>query len=178
MSATSDCCSDDTAATGSKKIRHNEKLEPTGITKDSILNILNKKPKIGDFPKTSDTLAKVKSFLPQLKKADQELQKQVEEGQNVNIEDVDEDHDKYVEMNVGVLQQQHNPDQEWSEDSEPDSPPSPAERDNAFTSDSDSSSSDSVSSSSSSKSMELKMPQAASGGKQPPGTRPSIQELN
>ena len=93
--------------------RQSEFLEPTGISKDSILNICSgiKRPNIGEFPKTSDTLVKVKSFLPQLKKADQELQKQIERGENVNIEDVNHD-DKYVEMNVGVLPS--NP-EEWSE---------------------------------------------------------------
>ena len=67
------------------------------------------------------------------------------------------------------------------QDSEPDSPPSPAERDNAFTSDSDSSSSDSVSSSSaaSEKSLNLKLPnQDKSSDSKKVSERPVIEELN
>ena len=134
----------------------NEILEPSGISPNSILNICGvknqKKPKIGDFPKASGALSAVKNFLPKLKKAEEELQKQIEEGKNVNVEDFDE-HDKHIEMNVELFQQNR---ETWSEDSEPDSPPSPPERDNAFTSDSSSSSTDSVSSSSSSEGLRRK----------------------
>ncbi len=44
--------------------------------------------------------------------------------------------DRYVEMNVGIIQKPGK-DNDWSEDSEPDSPPSPSDRDNSFTSDTD-----------------------------------------
>ena len=67
------------------------------------------------------------------------------------------------------------------QDSEPDSPPSPAERDNAYTSDSDSSSSDSVSSSSASeKSINLKLPNKDSNDSKNTSTtkKPMIEELN
>lgn len=132
-------------------------LDPKGPP--SILNICHPKPKIGNFPQPSDALARVKNFLPQLKKAEEDLKNQMESGQNVDIEDIEED-EKHIEMNVEL----------WSEDSDPDSPPSPAERDNAYTSDSDSSSSSSVSSSSSSQ-ISLKLPKNQD-------KRPSIQELN
>lgn len=159
-----------------------ELLEPAGISSSSILNICNDmktqltKPKIGEFPKASGALAAVKNFLPKLKKAEEDLNVQIENGANVDIEDIEED-SKHIEMNVELFQ--NNATNTWSEDSEPDSPPSPAERDNAFTSDTDSSSSDSVSSSSSSgapseKPLELKIP----GGDPPSGQRPRIEELN
>merc|ERR1739838_161814 len=151
----------------------NELLEPTGISSSSILNICGpkeslQKPKIGEFPKESDTLSRVKSFLPKLK---------LDQGQNVDIEDIGENDSKHIEMNVEMFEQK----QQWSEDSEPDSPPSPAERDNAFTSDSDSSSSDSVSSSSaaSEKSLNLKLPnQDKSSDSKKVSERPVIEELN
>jgi len=62
-------------------------------------------------------------------------------------------------MNVGILKKSKvsevNEDENWSADSEPDSPPSPADRDNEFTSDTDpDSSSGSESSSSNDGSME------------------------
>ena len=121
-----------------------ELLEPTGIGPSSILNICNTssnkitssaKPDFSSI-KTSETLSKVKNFLPQLKKADEVLKRKLEEGHDVNIENVDKE-SNYVEMNVGLFETKS---EEWSEDSEPDSPGSPPERDNAFTSDSDSSS--------------------------------------
>ena len=161
----------------SKSVK-NELLEPTGISSSSLLNICGakpslKKPKIGEFPKESDTLSKVKSFLPQLKLAEDELKRKIIEGKSVDIEDVGEN-SKHIEMNVEMFEQK----QQWSEDSEPDSPPSPAERDNAFTSDSDSSSSDSVSSSSDSeKSLKLKIPNKdvdSTKGSE----RPIIEEIN
>lgn len=142
-----------------------ELLEPTGLETSAMLKICGAgaatakidpkiKPNIGQLPHASDALSRVKNFLPHLKKADEELKEQIVQGKNVNIEDIAED-SNHVEMNVQLFENN-----EWSEDSEPDSPPSPAERDNAFTSDSDASSTDTVSSSSSSsgKSMELKMP--------------------
>jgi len=160
----------------------NELLEPTGISSSSILNICGpkesvQKPKIGEFPKESDTLSRVKSFLPKLKLAENELKRKIDQGQNVDIEDIGENDSKHIEMNVEMFEQK----QQWSEDSEPDSPPSPAERDNAFTSDSDSSSSDSVSSSSaaSEKSLNLKLPnQDKSSDSKKVSERPVIEELN
>merc|ERR1712170_56335 len=86
----------------------NEKLEPTG---QSILNICGAKtqpvtkPKIGEF-KASDTLARVKDFLPKLEKANSELT------EKDNLEDVSKD-SKYVEMNILECA---NPDN-WSADS-------------------------------------------------------------
>lgn len=129
-----------------------EKLEPTCIGgASSILNIcgpssktgqVSTKPNFSDIPKSS-VLANVKSFLPQMKKADEVLKSDLAQGKDVDIENVKEE--QYVEMNVGLFETNS---ENWSVDSDPDSPPSPAERDNAFTSDSDSSSSSSVSSSS------------------------------
>jgi hypothetical protein len=48
------------------------------------------------------------------------------------------DSDRYVEMNVGLIRKNNSAaDDDWSADSDPDSPPSPADRDNEFTSDTD-----------------------------------------
>ena len=91
-----------------------------------------------------------------------------------NLEDVSKD-SKYVEMNILECA---NPDN-WSADSDPDSTPSPPERDNAYTSDSDSSSSDSVSSNSSTSEsnqeskFKLKLP-----SEKQPIKKPNIEELN
>ncbi len=150
-----------------------ELLEPSGVSSSSILNICGQKPSsvtkpnIGEFPKATGALARVKNFLPQLKKAEEDLKQQIDKGENVNIEDIEDD--KHIEMNVELFQDKTV----WSEDSDPDSPPSPPERDNAYTSDSDSSSSDSVSSSSS-ESLVLKLPSQDSDG----ARKPQIQELN
>ena len=89
---------------------------------------------------------------------------------------------KYVEMNVGLYE--NNKTEDWSEDSEPDSPGSPPERDNAYTSDSDSSSSDSVSTTSSTSSAkttekssnQLKLPQE--NGCSSKNKKPMIQEMD
>merc|ERR1712062_2388 len=147
-----------------------ERLEPTG---QSILNIVGgqntalTKPKIGDF-KVSDTLSRVKDFL-QTKKPNSELT------EKDNLEDVSKD-SKYVEMNIEKYTT--NPDS-WSADSDPDSTPSPPERDNAYTSDSDSSSdssdsSDSTTSDSNQDSkFKLKLPSENNVK-----TKPNIEELN
>ena len=111
-------------------------------------------------------MARVKDFLPKLEKANSELT------EKDNLEDVSKD-SKYVEMNILECA---NPDN-WSADSDPDSTPSPPERDNAYTSDSDSSSSDSVSSSESDSNQEskfkLKLPSENQSNK-----KPNIEELN
>jgi hypothetical protein len=140
-----------------KDKQKNELLEPSGISSNSVFNICGPKknpeipektrPNFADFPKPSETLSRVRIFLPQIIKADEILQQQIQRGENVDIESV-KDGEKYVEMNVGLFEEEKNQDggggaagENWSVDSDPDSPPSPAERDNAFTSDSDSSSS-------------------------------------
>merc|ERR1712029_523783 len=147
-----------------------ERLEPTG---QSILNIVGgqntalTKPKIGDF-KVSDTLSRVKDFL-QTKKPNSELT------EKDNLEDVSKD-SKYVEMNIEKYTT--NPDC-WSADFDPDSTPSPPERDNAYTSDSDSSSDSSDSSDSSTSDsnqdskFKLKLP-----SENHVKTKPNIEELN
>ena len=179
----------------SKKLERNELLEPTGIRPDSILNICgstsaaatsDKIPKTKPdfstvFKNSSDVLSKVKNFMPQMKKADDDLKQKILDGQDVNIENLKEN-TKYVEMNVGLYE--NNKTEDWSEDSEPDSPGSPPERDNAYTSDSDSSSSDSVSTTSSSSSTkttekssnQLKLPQENGGSKNK--KPPMIQEMD
>merc|ERR1712141_613507 len=159
----------------SKKLERNELLEPTGIRPDSILNICgstsaaangDKIPKTKPdfstvFKNSSDVLSKVKNFMPQMKKADDDLKQKILDGQDVNIENLKEN-TKYVEMNVGLYE--NNKTEDWSEDSDPDSPGSPPERDNAYPSDSDSPSSDSVSTASTDssrspkKSPEFKLP--------------------
>ena len=137
--------------------KKNPLLEPTGMPSMLIVNKSRgdneppkTKPDFSAFPKPSDALSRVKSFMPQLQKADQELKNKIANGDNVNMEDV-QDGEQFIEMNLGLVQKQ-NDDEDWSADSDPDSPPSPAERDNAFTSDSDSSSASSSSRSSSSSS--------------------------
>ena len=94
----------------------NELLEPTG---SSLLNICGtkpilKKPKIGELPKESDTLSRVKNFLPKLKRAEDELKKKIDEGHNVDIEDIGEDGEnaKHIEMNLEMFEQKQ---QQWSE---------------------------------------------------------------
>merc|ERR1712062_830033 len=150
-----------------RKKMSKERLEPTG---QSILNIVGgqntalTKPKIGDF-KVSDTLSRVKDFL-QTKKPNSELT------EKDNLEDVSKD-SKYVEMNIEKYTT--NPDC-WSADSDPDSTPSPPERDNAYTSDSDSSSDSSDSSTSDSNQdskFKLKLPSENNVK-----TKPNIEELN
>ena len=182
----------------SKKLERNELLEPTGIRPDSILNICgsstsaaangDKIPKTKPdfstvFKNSSDVLSKVKNFMPQMKKADDDLKQKILEGQDVDIEHLNEN-SKYVEMNVG-LYENNKSGEDWSEDSEPDSPGSPPERDNAYTSDSDSSSSDSVSTTSSTSSAkttekssnQLKLPQE-NGGSSKNKNKPMIQEID
>ena len=96
--------------------------------------------------------------MPKLEKANAEI------SPNDNLEDVSKD-SKYVEMNILECEN-------WSADSDPDSTPSPPERDNAYTSDSDSSSSDSVSSESSAEDkFKLKLPTENN-------KKPNIEELN
>ena len=83
----------------------NERLEPTG---SSLLNICGtkpilKKPKIGELPKESDTLSRVKNFLPKLKRAEDELKKKIDQGHNVDIEEIGEN-SKHIEMNVEMFE--------------------------------------------------------------------------
>ena len=95
--------------------------------------LVQKIPNIKDLG-PSKLLNQVKSFLPQLEAAEMSLQARVDAGENVDIENIEEEK-PHIEMNFG-LNEIHNSDS-GSSDSDPDSPPSPAERDNSYTSDSD-----------------------------------------
>ena len=91
--------------------------------------------------------------------------------------------DHYIEMNVGILEKA-TANTDWSEDSEPDSPPSPADRDNSFTSDTDPDSStgseaDSTdnNSASSSSASSLRVGNLKLPGQNPISKRPIIEEI-
>ena len=94
-------------------------------------------------------LDQVKNFLPKLKAAESTLQDRISAGENVDIENL-EDNSAHIEMNVGLntFQNSESDYSSGTSDSDPDSPPSPAERDNSYTSDSEPSSSSTSSSSS------------------------------
>ncbi len=92
----------------------------------------------------SSALSRAKAFLPGMAQADRQLKDKLngmdeEQKKALQVDHVDEDAgDAFVEMNVGLMKEQQ--DEDWSEDSDPDSPASPAKEDhgNGFTTDSDS----------------------------------------
>jgi len=137
----------------------NPVLEPSSSTFSDKLRIVGKKsggskgapnitgPPTSRLGSAAGLLDRVKKFLPELERAEDELKARVEAGESVDIEDIS-DNDKVIEMNVGITEA--DPEEDWSSDSDGDSTASPEERDNEFTSDSDLDSSSSSSSSSSS----------------------------
>ena len=86
----------------------------------------------------SNLLTQVKSFLPALKAAELSLRSRMDAGEDVDLENIEEDK-AHIEMNFEVNEMNNSTldSSSGSSDSDPDSPPSPAERDNSYTSDSD-----------------------------------------
>lgn len=75
---------------------------------ESILDLKKKKKPDKTEMKTfklppSSILSQVKSFLPQMKMANQELQNKPAE--EIDIEHVSEDQDRFIEMNIAVVEQ-------------------------------------------------------------------------
>lgn len=138
----------DSSLGASNMLASRQYLEPTG--RDAINEFLkvNDNKKGSKFPTIqhvgpSKLLDQVKSFLPQLEAAEMSLQARVDAGENVDVENLDEDN-PHIEMNFGFNEIDKS--NSGSSDSEPDSPTSPAERDNSYTSDSDVDTSSSTSS--------------------------------
>ncbi|KAG1474694.1 hypothetical protein G6F56_000203 [Rhizopus delemar] len=78
-----------------------------------LLNIRNKNEDLEDqlaslstenktfkFSTSSDILSRVQAFLPQIQQANEKLQN--EDTSKLNIEDVDENAEQYIEMNLGL----------------------------------------------------------------------------
>ncbi|CAO3677534.1 unnamed protein product [Rhizopus stolonifer] len=78
-----------------------------------LLNIRNKNENLEDqlaslstenktfkFSTSSDILSRVQAFLPQIQQANEKLQN--EDTSKLNIEDVDENAEQYIEMNLGL----------------------------------------------------------------------------
>ena len=107
--------------------------------------------KADDVLKASSALEEVKKLLPRLDEAEKELRAKMELGHEVSVEKVDENDERYVEMNVMKVVQEGD---DWSADSDPDSPESPVRPDHGDgnTTDSDSDSTISTSSGSASSS--------------------------
>jgi len=121
-------------------------------------------------PANSALLARVRNFLPEMARAESELNARVSAGENVDVEDVCTN-GTHIEMNVGLV-----PEGDGTSDSDSDSSQSHEDANNEFTSDSDldSSSSSSSTSNSSSQSGKIKMPGQGAG----PQKRPMIQVLD
>merc|ERR1712029_236361 len=161
----------------------NPVLEPTSSCSklSQTLQIVNKKAKRGEGPPqitgpppNSALLARVRNFLPEMARAETELNERVSAGENVDVEDVGADSGRHIEMNVGLVA---GDDGGGTSDSESDSSVSHEDANNEFTSDSDLDSSSSSSSGSSSQSGKLKMPNdnpPAGGGQK----RPLIQVVS
>jgi len=144
----------------------NPVLEPTSSGLQQTLQIV--KPKKNKAPPTicapvsnNSLLARVRSFLPEMEKAEAELKTRMDAGDSVDIEDVSSD-GRHIEMNVGVLNAT-----EGTSDSDSDSSESHEDANNEFTSDSDLDSSSTTGSSSSSATSKLKMPGDKKGKKRP-----------
>lgn len=131
------------SSNSAKKSLSRQYLEPTGsITISDFLNVAEKKkgkicPEINHVG-PSNLLTQVKSFLPALKAAELSLRSRMDAGEDVDLENIEEDK-AHIEMNFEVNEMNNSTldSSSGSSDSDPDSPPSPAERDNSYTSDSD-----------------------------------------
>ena len=85
--------------------------------------------------------------MPKLESAEVSLRARIKAGENVDVENIDEEDNTHIEMNLGFTQDNNSSHtSSGSSDSEPDSPPSPADRDNSYTSDTDVDTSSSASS--------------------------------
>merc|ERR1712168_734546 len=90
----------------------NKVLEPTSERSSQLsqtLRIVNKKTKRGEgppqitaTPPNSALLSRVRNFLPEMARAETELNTRVSAGENVDVEDVGADSGKHIEMNVGL----------------------------------------------------------------------------
>jgi len=157
--------------------QHNPVLEPaSGVSKLSqTLQIVKKAkregpPEITAPPPNSALLARVRNFLPEMARAETELNARVSAGENVDVEDVTAESGTHIEMNVGLVA---GDDGGGTSDSESDSSASNEDANNEFTSDSDLDSSSS-SSGSSSQSHKIKMPNDGNNSGQ---KRPLIQVM-
>lgn len=151
-----------------------EFLEPRLSSEQSrdrvIHTLLNPKPDMTNIGRSS-VLDQVKGFLPKMASADADLRTALRDGlgENLNLENVKED-EKYIEMDVAVMDEGRDGAQRWTSDSESDSTPSQSEND--FTSDSDISSSSSSACSSSSSSS------TRSPEKRKPRKRPLVEDIS
>ena len=129
----------------------NELLEPQLSPQRSreklVRNLLVNKPEIFRVSGPG-ILDQVKSFLPQMAEAENQLNQAVarDGGEKYNVENVRDDQ-RVVEMDIAVLGDgKKEEEDDWTSDSDADSTPSPSE--NSYTSDTDISSSSTCSSSS------------------------------
>ncbi|KAJ5806487.1 uncharacterized protein N7503_004089 [Penicillium pulvis] len=83
-----------------ESIHHEPKATPANTS--SIPNISGRpKPQIHRIQGNSELLARLSAFLPQMKSANEELEKDIAAGKDVVMDDEDENKD-YIEMNLGL----------------------------------------------------------------------------
>ncbi|KAJ5553272.1 hypothetical protein N7494_002650 [Penicillium frequentans] len=83
-----------------ESIHHEPKATPANTS--SIPNISGRpKPQIHRMKGNSELLARLSAFLPQMKSANEELEKDIAAGKDVVMDDEDENKD-YIEMNLGL----------------------------------------------------------------------------
>ncbi|KAJ5658412.1 uncharacterized protein N7484_002061 [Penicillium longicatenatum] len=83
-----------------ESIHHEPKA--TSANKSSIPNVSGRpKPQIHKMQGNSELLARLSAFLPQMKSANEELEKDIAAGKDVVMDDEDENKD-YIEMNLGL----------------------------------------------------------------------------
>lgn len=97
-------------------------------TTNPMLLITSKAKKVHSAPTTervapSSLLQRVKSFLPLMEAEQKTLEERILRGEDVRVDNPQDDDERFVEMNVGLVEREEK--EEWSADSDPDSAPSP-----------------------------------------------------
>ncbi|BFZ59538.1 hypothetical protein YB2330_000549 [Saitoella coloradoensis] len=111
------------SSTSGKKAAISKLLQETPDREEEE-NVLSRLPqqkpemKLGALGGGSDLLSRLDFFLPQLKAANEDLEK-VEDKETLNIENIGEDEEKYIEMNLGLgVLEEKRPGEELESDSE------------------------------------------------------------
>ncbi|GAO45794.1 hypothetical protein G7K_0045-t1 [Saitoella complicata NRRL Y-17804] len=111
-------------STSGKKAAISKLLQETPDREEEEESVLSRLPqqkpemKLGALGGGSDLLSRLNSFLPQLKAANEDLEK-VEDKETLNIENIGEDEEKYIEMNLGLgVLEEKRPGEEFESDSE------------------------------------------------------------
>ncbi len=81
-----------------KKTKDNNFLELSDRRKGPSLVVVQEPPKIGPVPPPTALLSRLSAFLPEMERANKELQERVAAGESVDLEDLDETQESHIAL--------------------------------------------------------------------------------